>query len=40
MNPIESRHHLKSNEFCKFREGCVVNRPVKNNEGSWVDIGL
>jgi predicted SPOUT superfamily RNA methylase MTH1 len=40
MNPIESRHHLKADEFFRFREGVVCNRPVKANQGSWADIGL
>lgn len=41
MNPIESKHHLKSDEFHEYREGVVLNRPVKDNAtGSWVDIGL
>jgi hypothetical protein len=29
MNPIEARHHLKADEFFKYREGVVCNRPVK-----------
>jgi hypothetical protein len=41
MNPIESIHHLKSDEWLPYREGVVVNRPVKNKaEGSWAEIGL
>ncbi len=41
MNPIESKHHLKTDEFHQYREGVVLNRPVKENSaGSWVDIGL
>ena len=41
MNPIESKHHLKADEFHQYREGIVLNRPVKENgSGSWVDIGL
>lgn len=40
MNPIESRHHLKADEYFRFREGVVLNRPVKANQGSWADIGL
>ena len=31
MNPIESRHHLKVDEFSKYREGVIMNRPVKPN---------
>ena len=29
MNPIEARHHLKFDEFLEYREGVVINRPVK-----------
>lgn len=40
MNPIESRHHLKSDQVCQFREGVALDRPAKKGSGSWVDIGL
>ena len=40
MNPIEARHHLKKDEFLRYREGVTLNRPVKPNQGSWADIGL
>lgn len=41
MNPIESKHHLKTDEYHQYREGVVLNRPVKETAGgSWVDIGL
>lgn len=39
MNPLDISHHLRTTEFCKYREGLVLNRPVKG-EGSWLDIGL
>lgn len=38
--PLESQHHLKINELFPYREGVVLKRPVKENQGSWVDIGL
>lgn len=40
MNPLDCSHHLRSNEYYKYREGVVVKRPVKDNKGSWVNIGL
>jgi hypothetical protein len=41
MNPIEATHHLKYDEFLPYREGVVVNRPVKSTDtGSWAEIGL
>jgi len=40
MNPLDSNHHLRIDEWCEYREGAVLNRPVKENEGSWCNIGL
>jgi predicted SPOUT superfamily RNA methylase MTH1 len=40
MNPLETKHHLKSTEWFPYREGVVINRPVKDFRGSWVNIGL
>jgi len=40
MNPMNTPHHLKADEWCKFREGVVIPRPSKKNAGSWVNIGL
>lgn len=40
MNPIESKHHLKHDEICEFREGVVVDRPTKDETSCWVEIGL
>jgi len=39
MNPLESQHHLRKDEWSPYREGCVLERPV-NGEYSWVNIGL
>ncbi|CAD8100120.1 unnamed protein product [Paramecium primaurelia] len=39
MNPIESKHHLLTEQVCPFREGVVVERPSKGDT-SWVEIGL
>jgi predicted SPOUT superfamily RNA methylase MTH1 len=40
MNPLDSSHHLRIDEWCSFREGVVLDRPTKDGEGSWVNIGL
>lgn len=40
MNPLDISHHLRTTEYCKYREGIVLKRPVKDNKGCWVDIGL
>ena len=37
---FRSPHHLRIDEWCKYREGIVLKRPVKEGEGSWVNIGL
>lgn len=39
MNPLDASHHLRIDEWCQYREGCVINRPV-NGDYSWVNIGL
>jgi len=40
MNPLDAAHHLRANEWSKYREGVVIKRPVKDGKGSWVNIGL
>ena len=40
MNPLDAPHHLRQDEWSIYREGVVINRPVKNEKGSWVNIGL
>ncbi len=41
INPLDANHHLRVDEWCEYREGSVLNRPVKEGEeGSWCDIGL
>jgi predicted SPOUT superfamily RNA methylase MTH1 len=39
-NPLDAPHHLRANEWCKYREGVIIPRPVKDKKGSWVNIGL
>lgn len=39
MNPLDASHHLRIDEWCPYREGCVLNRPV-SGDYSWVNIGL
>eukprot|EP00002_Diphylleia_rotans_P020711 TRINITY_DN4019_c0_g3_i1.p1 TRINITY_DN4019_c0_g3~~TRINITY_DN4019_c0_g3_i1.p1 ORF type:complete len:358 (-),score=76.28 TRINITY_DN4019_c0_g3_i1:13-1086(-) len=38
--PLESAHHLKFTEWCQYRDGVVMDRPVREKRGSFVDIGL
>jgi predicted SPOUT superfamily RNA methylase MTH1 len=40
LNPLDTPHHLRFDEESEFREGVVVKRPVAENSGSWVNIGL
>lgn len=37
---MDSIHHLRSENFCVYREGVVTNRPVRDGKGSYVYIGL
>ncbi|KAK7081851.1 hypothetical protein SK128_022281 [Halocaridina rubra] len=38
LNPLNSSHHLKANEWCDYREGVVL--PKTKNQKSYVDVGL
>ncbi|KAJ0408554.1 hypothetical protein ATCC90586_009575 [Pythium insidiosum] len=40
LNPLDCPHHLRSNEWSVYREGVVVDRPLKEKEGSHVNVGL
>jgi predicted SPOUT superfamily RNA methylase MTH1 len=40
LPPLECPHHLREQDQSKYREGVVLNRPVKEGQGSFVDIGL
>ncbi len=40
MNPLDTPHHMRATEWTPYREGVVINRPVKDSRGSWVNIGI
>lgn len=40
LNPLDCPHHMRATDTLPFREGVVVNRPVKNGHGSLVNVGL
>jgi predicted SPOUT superfamily RNA methylase MTH1 len=40
MNPLDTPHHMRATEWTQYREGVVINRPVKDAKGSWVNIGV
>ena len=37
---MNAAHHYSINEQVEYREGVTIQRPTKNNEGTWVDVGL
>jgi len=39
--PTDMPHHLREDEWSRFREGVVLNRPTAaGEEASWVNVGL
>src|SRR6266404_2761510 len=40
LNPLDCPHHLRANEVSKFREGVTLDKPVNDDLGSYVDVGL
>ncbi|XP_008560930.1 putative methyltransferase C9orf114 homolog [Microplitis demolitor] len=40
LNPLDAPHHLRQNDHCEFREGVVVDKPLKPGRGSQVNCGL
>ncbi|GFT37907.1 putative methyltransferase C9orf114 homolog, partial [Nephila pilipes] len=40
LNSLDSPHHLIVDVKSRFREGVVLNKPVKSGKGSYVYIGL
>ncbi|XP_069604236.1 putative methyltransferase C9orf114 homolog isoform X1 [Ranitomeya imitator] len=39
LNPLDSPHHVRSDEESKYREGVVLDRPTKARKGSFVNCG-
>uniref|UniRef100_H2YY31 28S rRNA (uridine-N(3))-methyltransferase n=1 Tax=Ciona savignyi TaxID=51511 RepID=H2YY31_CIOSA len=39
LNPLDCPHHMRKCDDAKYREGVVLDRPVKAGEGSFVDCG-
>lgn len=39
LNPLDTPHHMRVDEESTFREGIVLNRPVKQGKGSLVNCG-
>jgi hypothetical protein len=40
LTPLECQHHLKIEDVSEYREGVVLKRPTRENDGSWADVGL
>ncbi|KAF8357006.1 hypothetical protein PRIPAC_92001, partial [Pristionchus pacificus] len=41
LNPLDSQHHLKAYDLSlRFREGVILDKPVKKGRGPLVDVGL
>ena len=33
-------HHVRMHDDCPYREGVILNKPVKGDKGSYVNVGL
>ncbi|XP_048766893.2 putative methyltransferase C9orf114 homolog [Ostrea edulis] len=40
LNPLDSPHHMRAEDELPYREGVVLNKPVKAGRGSLVNCGL
>lgn len=42
LNPLDCPHHMRQTESSTYREGVVLDRPLKqgSKSGSYVDCGL
>ncbi|CAM9498118.1 unnamed protein product [Choristocarpus tenellus] len=40
LNPLDAPHHVRADERSPFREGVVVDKPVKEMAGSFVEVGM
>lgn len=40
LNPLDAEHHVKADHDVPFREGVVMQRPIRQGQGSWVNVGL
>lgn len=40
LNPLDATHHVRMTHDSPYREGVVLHRPVRQNQGSWVNVGL
>lgn len=40
VNPLDCPSHVKEEEWSAYREGIILEKPVKEGRGSFVDVGL
>lgn len=41
LNPLDCMHHLRSTDLSiPYREGVVLNKPVKKGRGPLCNVGL
>ncbi|XP_053551455.1 uncharacterized protein LOC128642702 [Bombina bombina] len=40
LNPLDSPHHVRIDEESEYREGVVLDRPIKPGKGSFVNCGM
>ncbi|CAF97123.1 unnamed protein product [Tetraodon nigroviridis] len=40
LNPLDSPHHMRTDDECEYREGVVLDRPTKAGQGSLVNCGM
>ncbi|KAL7376553.1 hypothetical protein ABVT39_010352 [Epinephelus coioides] len=40
LNPLDSPHHMRIDDESQYREGIVLDRPIKQGKGSLVNCGM
>ncbi|KAK7108823.1 hypothetical protein V1264_016488 [Littorina saxatilis] len=40
LNPLDSPHHMRATDDMPYREGVVLKKPLRPNQGSFADVGL
>lgn len=40
LNPLATPHHMGQDDDAEYREGVVLDKPVKDGKGSYVNVGL
>ena len=40
LNPLDSPHHMRIDDESDYREGIVLDRPIKQGKGSLVNCGM